>query len=83
MVKPFDSGSVAIHSAPITTNTPRHSISSTTATRSTMTVSSMPRMFTNVLMATNRMPQMSAGTSGTMPLMACAATTYSSVGTSR
>ena len=82
-MKPCEAGSDRSQRTPSTTNTASTSTSSTSAMRFTMSVSAMPRMFTNVFATTNTMEKAHGGTSGTMPESAVEATTYMSTGMSR
>lgn len=82
-VKPREAGSVSSQRMPNTTNTAKTSSSSHKATRFTMSVSAMPRTFTNVTAATNATANAHGGTSGTRLDSAVEATTYMSSGMSR
>ena len=81
--KPRDAGSASSHRTPSTTKTKRTRISSTSATRFTMSVRPMPRTFTNVFATTNTTANAQGGISGTRPDNAVEATTYMSTGISR
>ena len=81
--KPRDEGSASSHRTPSTTKTSSTRISSTSATRFTISVSPMPRTFTNVFAATNATANAHGGTSGTSPDSAVEATTYMSKGINR